>query len=1600
MSDLDGFGSSDDAEFGEQTFDAGDRRPRPLVLRPDISSLPSIGDDSDDDSSPSEPEVVFSSINWEAQAELQFDRPSSLAGSDEKQQIAEGDKPPLSATPRAAPLVREGSAQGAAVSALERQRSDDADGEADEPYAGRGWLSGAAGRLANVASGRNRIGATDEDQVAAAARDAAALLQQQQLAGQQQQDAAATASPASLAGGPGSTGPVAIDLRQSIAEVAQRNEQQAVAAAAQRASQAKATAAQRRLAAGSDEGSDDGSDEEVSPKKVRPVPPSALKASPPPQVADAAARLTPSAPAPVVPGEPGAMSAAPDRGAHSAAPVSAKDSPALASKAGAMPAASAPKPRSVTWAQSDDVHVIGSSGGSTAVAARGSAGGATAVAPSSNGGATAVASKSSSIGTDVTGLRPSTRSSFVCTTERQSEELAAEEERLQDIRAYLKARSGAAAARPADGQDSSAKDEAASVAEIATSTAERQWPEPPAVVAQRVSSLAERPSASLASANGTTAVPKALAERSRVVSNLGGVRLLGALASSPLVPPSAAASGTRAGGPQPAAASSGAGSGGASGEVRVLALACVPRSGMDTDSYSHVLPGTEAAAAAAASAAASQLAAALGNARWADVLGAAGTYTDARLSGWVSARPGAEQLFAPLRIAPHSLSQTAHRTSSSGGAPSPIGGGGDASSGGTFVCMVTRGALRQPSLLRSIVDRAACLGLTLRGLQVLYADDDAAAAVVSATPHRPQAYTGAAVLALCGANDALRRWSAELGPPDAALAARSEPSSLHALYGSVARHITCSYDSGAAAREVAVLFGGSSAGPGGGDTPLSPALPVASPRGAAAGAMHIASPSGSGSAAESAAAVTGLQPGSAAPQTQSLALPACGAEQQSAALWAAQHLLWCGYSLRGLLVARTNPPQQGPAGDPSLILEVSKEEAADQLPLLLSNLPVGPTAPSSDGAAQLPSRPLLPELLCAQPPQSSTELHALPPPHVAEDLLAGASTAAAAAQGRATTMSSSQRAPIAGKPEHHGEDQVTVVALQSRPLHAAALVLAALVAHVTALAGPSSDPSPVGRLELVACRMLRQVPSDIASCLVVQHPATSSGGGATAGLRAPQRLVISHPAMLAVLHGPGSQARVAQLLAAAVQRFGIHAATEASAAVAGAAALHSVHGGSGGDTASWQARLDALLRQYPGAAVVPLLAGATVAQSSAKRALAYAFSPAHVFLDAGLHDGVHRPTLPAASGAVTRDAATPLSRLLIGPERLPAVIAVDYGAVHRNVLPRLLKQLWREGYAVHAATSCTLRADGAAAAAMAALSGQPAVLLHVSRSNAVLHLRSVAASLAAATGGAGSGLHACGTWREAVAVVSEVWPEPASCESSINAASEPTRVGLFAPKSAPRRFVRPEGSRLLQLTNLIVTPSTDLTGGELPGLDWPHLADALEALHGEGFRLAGLRVAAVGPRDLADLARASCRISPRQQQAVHAAAAAATAAVPDWAAGLPGASSGGLLPPPSNVAMVALARDNAVTALQILMDEASRSTGSGAGPASGGEGGAPVGAPAAPPRGPAGGQRGAAAALAALATCVSVSHSPAAAEQQVSAAYDGLFGAGGVSLLQ
>lgn len=1169
------------------------------------------------------------------------------------------------------------------------------------------------------------------------------------------------------------------------------------------------------------------------------------------------------------------------------------------------------------------------------------------------------------------------------------------------------------------------------------------------------------------------------------------LRLLCVCPSWPLLSPVASAyhQATAAGSPgatRAGASTAGTGAAGAKDEpecVRVLAVACTPTAGLDSDTYQHDVSQVSPGATEAAGAAAQQLVASLGAVPWGAVLGGSGSgavgsgdgaaaaaavaATSSRqpVGVWATAHAGTELLFGSIQLPPHALGGNSGkaRESSSGLPGSPRGvaatGAGTAAkdaagvgAGTTFVCTVSSGALRQPQLLAALLARATDVGLVLRGLQVVYPGEDAAAALVSSTPHRPLPYKATAVLALYGHSEAVRRWQGQLGPTDVdvRLAAVTDPNSLHSLYGDVAQHITCSYNAKTAEREVSALFQPDSAGQGSG-----PLL---------------------GSNASTPAHVAGLA--SCSPVQQWLALPAAVAREQVIALWSLQHLLWCGYSLRGMLLGSLPGPAEGggSCSTAGLVVEVAKEEAAEQLPRLLSALPAPPSAPAAHdsrcrgGSAGASSAPVVAvqSLLPSDTLRSHllpSDMHGLPQAFVADQLL---SSCAAVAASRAA-LNAADGPADANRPVnastwdrdgtevtrllHHGEDGLVAVALQARPLHAAALALCAVVASSCSASSGSSS----GRLELVACRYLKQVPSAVSQQLAAVQlasphlPGTAAPGG-SAGAHGrsfgAQRLVISQPALLAVFHGPDAQSRMVELLQSALQRVHGQAPPSGGSLAAAANGLHSGPAGAPFDTL-----LDQLLRQYPtavssgsssstertsssgvpassgdgGRAPLPLLAATSPSLHAAQQVLAYAFSARQVRLDPSMHDGQQRPPLTAhnTAGSGSRGQVHNLARLLSGPEPLSTIVGVDLAAVHRNLLPRLLKQLCREGYGLHAATTCLLKPGTAAAAAMPQLSGRPAVLLLVSRSNALQHLQHLAAMLASSSAATRSGMGAeaasaaatvtgicaAASWYAAAAAAEELWPctdrrsggvasaasaEDAAVRGAAGAGSRVLGLGSATaakPERAPaRRFVRPEGSRLLQVTTMVVTPGKPPdAGGALTSLPWVRLAEALEALHTEGFRLAALRAAAATPLDLSDVARL-CRLSPMQQHAVASAAAASAAAL---ASGSAAAAAAGLDPspslpelPPCNMALVALARDNAVTSLQMLMDEAGRSAGSGQGHM----GQLRVGA------GLAG--REAVTALASIAAAASVSHSPAAAEQQCVAMFkDGVFGVGGVELV-
>jgi hypothetical protein len=834
---------------------------------------------------------------------------------------------------------------------------------------------------------------------------------------------------------------------------------------------------------------------------------------------------------------------------------------------------------------------------------------------------------------------------------------------------------------------------------------------------------------------------------------------------------------------------------------------------------------------------------------------------------------------------------------------------------------------------------------------------------------------GTALLALSGRGDALRRWQQALGPADPAVAAVTDPGSVHALYGAAAGCVvTASYDTAGAAREMAVLFGGSEAA-------LAPASPAALST-APSPLSPPASAAATAAAAAATSAISGLAP-SGAPQGRALAWPVAEGRGLADALWCVQHLLWAGAQLRGLLLRAPAPAAATAAAAPAsaaLLADVALEEPAAALPAMLAAAPPPPlpAAAAANGAASAPN-PSPAAQPSAAPP---SELHALPSFAAAEALLEAAAAPRGAAPGSSAGASpfgevsfassaAAAAAPSSAGPSlhpHHGEEQLVAVALQSRGSpHAAAALLAALAAHVTC-GGPYGDGTSSGtggRLEVVAVRHVRQLPAEVAHALTsaghvavqlsaAPHAPHTSGGAAGSRPASafaghaggpPTRLAQGQATLLAVLHGPAAQSRVAALLAAAA---GVLSGADGAAAAEPGGRVADDDGEA--DAAAWAARLRAALRPYGGAVGVAaaspgLLAAASGSQASARRALAYAFRPDQVVLDPGFHDGLSRAPLTAPGCVPLPAPAEPLPRLLAGPERLRTVVGMGGSALSRNLLPRLIKLLWREGYALHAAATLTPEPGSALAAALPALAGQPSVVLAVSRSNAVSHARALAAGLCAAlaappgraslSGGAASAGPPPAVAADAPVAAGCSWAAAADAAREVVAAAAVPPVAAEGGAAADggataRRFVRPDGCRLLQLTSLVATPQLESMGESLqwmsaharlparhsPGLqgfrssctdrpyraelttcgahattmpllvpqstlassslkslclsaelDWACLADALEALHGEGFRLAALRAAATEGRPLAALAgRAGLRLGPAQVQ--------------------------------------------------------------------------------------------------------------------------------------
>lgn len=301
---------------------------------------------------------------------------------------------------------------------------------------------------------------------------------------------------------------------------------------------------------------------------------------------------------------------------------------------------------------------------------------------------------------------------------------------------------------------------------------------------------------------------------------------------------------------------------------------------------------------------------------------------------------------------------------------------------------------------------------------------------------RPHPFQPLVALALSGRPGAAARWHASLGPPDPAVARRSDPRSLHALLplgdaadrqpaispsgagaaaagqankatavgagatGSGAMQqpaFACSYGTRSAAFDLALLFhqaldcNGSAPQSQGlaGLPPLSPKSPPPTP----ASVPSSAAPSavGAGVAGGLAGGAGGLQwLSSPSPQhSQWVALPAGCVAELLHALWLLQHLAWCGFALRTLLRAPAPsavlaasgaaPPAAtvgSEAGPPVLLVELSKDECRQQLRAAVSDAQLPPLLVAAGGGTDGDVVPAGDLLLCGSSAAQSSALAA------------------------------------------------------------------------------------------------------------------------------------------------------------------------------------------------------------------------------------------------------------------------------------------------------------------------------------------------------------------------------------------------------------------------------------------------------------------------------------------------------------------------------------------------------------------------------------------------------------------------------------------------
>eukprot|EP00798_Chlamydomonas_sp_ICE-L_P006660 gene6660-3324_t len=903
-----------------------------------------------------------------------------------------------------------------------------------------------------------------------------------------------------------------------------------------------------------------------------------------------------------------------------------------------------------------------------------------------------------------------------------------------------------------------------------------------------------------------------------------------------------------------------------------------------------------------------------------------------------------------------------------------------------MVCSIAQGCLSHPDMLHATLKRAASMGLSLAGMQTVYLSEEACTYVAAHTPHRPRPFIPLIALALVGRGpDPYGRWRGQLGSPEISVAQQFEPGSLHAMFGSTEdkTHHTPS----GCSQELSLFFGRSAA------TAVCPSHELHSPG-------PLSPPvAGSGTTAPPAPPAPLLLHQLWAPKVEVhwAALPAASAAELAASFRLLQHLAWCGFGLRGLvrynlpeallvpLSGHTTPDMPDVHHGAVLIVELAKEECGQQLtdavaafnaelagslPAqhagLAGSVPVGYTAPRQT-------------LLLGRTPEESERLKtaarplmlSLPGAMSAQELVDESEAAAAAASALSlsatgTFPSASARGAAAARRIEESShtmqavDGLTGVIIQpvnsSRAMQDAFLMVLALM-----LGSPSIPPSPSGegnsndtaslehrceaQCELVACRLLKQVPAEVIRNLpqVTSHPLDNShtlqrpSSGTIASTNV--HVVPGHPALLLMLHGPDPWSHVSAALKAVQQMYSPHA---------GAMAPHATFASSrvslSGDTDDLAAgpAHAAALRSYLGMSITQLGAptamsartamviGSTITVCESRSVLAHSFNPLMVSLDLTFHDGLRRPELPALllhpkstdeySKAVTNAAALHVMTtphlfsgiLTVGADDLAAPNArVGAARTAPSVLPRILKLLQKESFEVLALTMAILDTKMASALSVPSLDGHPAVVVLFRRSNAVLHIQQLIAASALPK----SSAVACASAAGSNEAVSLLWPQPVAVPSVtvgkgvVGGGAGGGGGGRGSSWSVPARAVLPRtvvasGVGMMQVASVLVLPClSSETGPKVSAsLDLAVVANALDALRKDGFSVVGMKGARMAAGHVGEVGKV-CKLSAAQRQALMTATAA-------------GSST-------ANVVVLAVSRENAVLHLQLKMQEAS-----------------------------------------------------------------------------